>query len=263
MNATGPPWGCDAVVTRTRCSPDLPAPAPEIGALVRNDGADAGGMTNKLLATVVARTAGRFDRKHSDAYRWLLARHGELAAAFAGHPPCWPDMAATLAAAGVLGGRSRPLTGQAVRRIWGRVRRDVQAAARLQAPGMRPHAGTKPPIPSSVSPSWRPTPTSPPGWQPKPTLSGRVFESPEAEAAAEADAEEQLARLRRHIDERSGRRRPDPPAAVPAAPSPAASSNPLNLPKEGGPLTPEQVEAMMADVQRTLDERSGRLPPSR
>lgn len=31
-----------------------------------------------------------------------------------------------------------------------------------------------------------------------------------------------------------------------------------DLPKEGGPLTPEQVRAMKARLQRTLDERSGR-----
>lgn len=37
-----------------------------------------------------------------------------------------------------------------------------------------------------------------------------------------------------------------------------AEPAPLDLPREGGPLTPEQVEAMMADLRRTLDERSGR-----
>lgn len=226
-----------------------------MGALVRNGLADPAPMTDKLLAAVVARAAGHFSRKRSDAYRWLLAHHGDLAAVFAKHPACWPDVAATMAAAGVLGGRGRPLTGQAVRRIWGRVCRDVQAAATFQAAGVRPGAGaTRPPMPSSALPGWRPIPVAPP---PAPGTPA------DADAEAEAEAERQLARLRRHIDERSGRKRVGTSAEIPAETAPvAASLNPLDLPKEGGPLTPEQVRAMKASLQRTLDERSGRLPPS-
>lgn len=195
-------------------------------------------MTDRLLKEVVARTEKRFGRKQSDAYRWLHAHHGELAATFIKHPPCWPDIADTIAAAGILGGQERPLTGRAVRRIWDRVCRDVQAAALIQRLG--PQAQTRKRV------------SAPANWQPKPVpavaaaLSLTLSETPVERPGL-------LTRIGRSLVDRPTRL-----VEQPAEAAPAADPAPLALPREGGPLTPEQVRAMKADLQRTLDERSGR-----
>ena len=197
-------------------------------------------MADRLLNKVVARTEKRFGRRQSDAYRWLHARHRDLAATFTKHPPCWPDIADTIAAAGILGGRGRPLTGRAVRRIWERVCRDVQAVAMVQVAGIRTRSRPR----VNASASWQPTPVAVPVASPAPQRPQEVH------SAGRPDFQTQAARF-------SGNRSTrlvEPLAEAASAADPAS----LDLPSEGGPLTPEQVRAMKADLQRTLDERSGR-----
>lgn len=195
-------------------------------------------MADRLLQRMVARTKRRFGKRQSEAYRWLLRRHPDLAATFIKHPPIWPDLADTMAAAGILGGRGRPLTGQAVRRIWDRVCRDVQAATLIQKSG--PQAQTR----SRVS--------APATWQPTPVPATAAVPSV-APPEAPVDRAGLLTRIGRSLADRPARLLEQPAEAAPTA-DPTIS----DLPKEGGPLSSEQVGAMKARLQRTLDERSGR-----
>lgn len=206
--------------------------------LVRKGPAEPALMADRLLNKMVARTERRFGKKQSDAYRWLHARHRDLAATFVKHPPIWPDLADIMAAAGILGGRGRPLTGQAVRRIWDRVCRDMQVAAVIQRSGPQAQA--------------RKRVSAPANWQPKPVPAVAAAPSP---APPEVPVERPglLTRIGRSLVDRSPR-----PVEQHAEVAPATDPAPLALPREGGPLTPEQVRAMKADLQRTLDERSGR-----
>lgn len=195
-------------------------------------------MADRLLKKMVARTERRFGKRQSEAYRWLHRRHPELAATFIKHPPIWPDLADTMAAAGILGGRGRPLTGQAVRRIWDRVCRDVQAAALIQRSG--PQAQTRKRV------------SAPAEWQPTPVPATAAVQTP-APPEVSVDRPGLLTRIGRSLVDRSARS-----VEQPAEAAPTADPTSCDLPKEGGPLSSEQVKAMKARVQRTLDERSGR-----
>lgn len=106
-------------------------------------------MVEGALRQVAKRVRQRGYRRRSDAYRWLRRRHATLAKLLAEHEPAWADIAAEMAAAGIVGGRARPLTADAVRRIWGRVCLDVERVctskpSRVGPPGWTPAAAAKP-----------------------------------------------------------------------------------------------------------------------
>ena len=84
-------------------------------------------MTDKLLQRIVAKGKARRAGKQSDAYRWLYAHHAPMAAALATDPPEWRAIAEVLTTGGIRGGRSKPLSDRAVKRIWQRVCRDIAA----------------------------------------------------------------------------------------------------------------------------------------
>ncbi len=195
-------------------------------------------MVDRTLEQIMARTRKRHGASRSDAYRWLHQRHRQLMATFTAFPPVWTDVAATMAAKGITGGRGRPLTGEAVRRIWERVCRDLEAAAALQRTGVRPGKANR----TSTAAGWHPIPIPAQAATPIPS-------SPDPPVAQPG----LLTRIGRSLGGSSSRQAEDAAEALQAAdPAPPA------LPREGGPLTPEQVRAMKADLQRTLDERSGR-----
>jgi hypothetical protein len=100
----------------------------------------------------------------------------------------WVMLVAEMVRAGVKGGRGESPTPKAAARVWRRVCRDVEQAAHAPGPPKRKY-------PSRVSPDWRPqvVPPSPP------TVS-------QAGSSAPYDPDEQLARIRRIIAERSGRK---------------------------------------------------------
>lgn len=75
-------------------------------------------------AAALAGTIGNAGR--SEAYAWLRLRFEQLASRLQ-HRPGWPAVAAGMALGGIKGGRGKPLTGPALRRIWSRVCRDVAA----------------------------------------------------------------------------------------------------------------------------------------
>ena len=124
------------------------------------------------IAETIRHSGGR-----SPLYRWLKPRHDAFAALLAekGGRPDWQALAARFAELGIMGGNGQPVSPEAARHTWWRVRRDVaQAMARRTkaalpvAALMAPARLTQPPAPSPGS----------------------------------ADA---LARLRAEMDQRSGR----------------------------------------------------------
>ena len=78
------------------------------------------------LARVMARAGRSGKAGRSEAYAWLRLRFEQLASRLQ-HRPGWPAVAAGMATGGIKGGRGKPLTGPALRRIWSRVCRDVAA----------------------------------------------------------------------------------------------------------------------------------------
>lgn len=138
----------------------------------------------------------------SDAYRWLHKRHAKIAAARKKHNSPWRSVIGEITAAGIVGGDGKPLTPKSISKIWQRVCRNIQAKAAAK------------PIPSAGSALKSLRSTAPPNWQPTPVTPSPSVRTPlaadaldNADAEAEAEAEAQLARLRRHVDERSGRKR--------------------------------------------------------
>jgi len=129
-------------------------------------------------------------RGRGDVYCWLRAHHAQVAARLATEELSWATLAEALSREGLRGRNGVELTGRAVAQVWRRVSRDVEAedAARTAAPPKRK-------FPSRISPDWRPrvvSPAQPPAGQDT--------------SNAPYDPDEQLARIRRIIAERSGRK---------------------------------------------------------
>ena len=127
------------------------------------------------IAEVVRQGGGR-----SPLYRWLRARHDAFTELLWEARPEWRALAAEFAAMGLLGGDGRPVTPEAARHTWWRVRRDVAKARAKRMPGA-------PPVVVAV--------------QPRPSLPG-----PPVLAAQPAGGGDALARLRAEMAARSGRR---------------------------------------------------------
>ena len=88
------------------------------------------------LARVMAGARKSGDAGRSEAYAWLRLRFEQLASRLQ-HRPGWPAVAAGMAMGGIKGGRGKPLTGPALRRIWARVCRDVAAEEPWRADAVR------------------------------------------------------------------------------------------------------------------------------
>ena len=121
----------------------------------------------------------RHSGRRSPLYRWLKPRHDAFAALLAkeGGRPDWQALAARFAELGIMGGNGQPVSPEAARHTWWRVRRDV-----AQAIARRTKAAS--PVAALMAPA---RPTQPPAPAPSP---------------GSADA---LARLRAEMDQRSGR----------------------------------------------------------
>ncbi len=171
-------------------------------------------MADKLLRRIVAKGKERRAGKQSDAYRWLYARHAPMAAALAANPPEWRVIAEEMTAGGIKGGRSKPLTDRAVKRIWQRVCRDIAAEKLHRATGVRPTAGNR----SRAPATWRPEQLltqaqalrepGPTPAQPSP-LSKESNPTPTQTSAGDGAGlsigQLRLADIRRALNERSGR----------------------------------------------------------
>jgi hypothetical protein len=126
------------------------------------------------IAETIRRSGGR-----SPLYRWLKSRHDEFAALLAekGGRPDWQALSDEFAAMGIMGGNGQPVSPEAARHTWWRVRRDVAQAMARRTKAASPAAALMAPA----------RPTQPPAPAPSP---------------GSADA---LARLRAEMDQRSGR----------------------------------------------------------
>lgn len=181
---------------------------------------------DKTLARLIARE-GKVDGRQSEAFVWLRARFVKLSPRLSSEPG-WRRVAEEMASDGVRGGKGRPLTGQAVRRIWPRVCRAVavEEAARLKAkqldmerkrlaqsprfrePERATDADRPPPVVTTPAPPpplpYYPPPVPPP---PVPLLRPDLALRPHEELSEEerkAYAKAQILRLRRRFAESSG-----------------------------------------------------------
>ena len=123
-------------------------------------------------------------------YSWLRAYYSQVAAGLESGEQSWPSLVAAMARDGVTGRDGGKLTANAALKVWRRVCRDVEAEADAAAA-----AAPKRKYPSRISPDWRPQ-VVPPS-QPS---------AVQAASNAPYDPDEQLARIRRIIAERSGRK---------------------------------------------------------
>jgi hypothetical protein len=171
-------------------------------------------MADKLLRRIVAKGKERRAGKQSDAYRWLYPRHASLAVALATSPPEWRVIAEEMTADGIKGGRSKPLTDRAVKRIWHRVCRDIAAEAVHRSTGVRPSASSRSKAPATWRPEQLPPPPQAPREpgplpaQPSPSLGGSnpiPTQSPAGDRAGLSIGKSRLADIRQALNERSGR----------------------------------------------------------
>jgi hypothetical protein len=112
----------------------------------------------------------------SPLYRWLKSRHDAFLELVSEERPDWKRLAQGFQEIGVLSPDGNPLTPEAVRHTWWRVRRDVAAAREKK------QAKAKPAV-SVVTPAEPPPSAEPPV----------------------SDAGDKLSRLKGKINERSGR----------------------------------------------------------
>ena len=138
----------------------------------------------------------------SDVYRWLRNRHGQIAAARDKHDPSWAPVAREIAAAGVLGRDGKLPTRKTIAKIWHRVCRDVAAEISDRTTTLLASGANR----SRAPATWRPTAIPPPVLAMSSQSQPNSVASTPKQTEAEARADAQLARLRRHVDERSGRK---------------------------------------------------------
>jgi len=94
----------------------------------------------------------RLHGNSSEAYLWLRLAHRRLRKRMAVKYPPYDEVAAEMAAAGITGGRGASLTGQAVRRFWGRVLKDIADEAAQRPTKFKPPSAQWTPQPSNASP---------------------------------------------------------------------------------------------------------------
>lgn len=101
-----------------------------------------------VLSRVASRAAEQAHAGRSPAYRWMRQRYASLSSLLEKHRPPMRAIAEEMAAAGIVGGRDKPLTVRAVRGIWKRVCRDVAAGTQRRAAHPK------------VPPGWAPVPVA-------------------------------------------------------------------------------------------------------
>lgn len=101
-----------------------------------------------VLSRVATRAAEQAHAGRSPAYRWMRQRYASLSSLLEKHRPPMRAIAEEMAAAGIVGGKGKPLTDRAVRGIWKRICRDVAAGAQRRV--------TNPKVPQG----WAPVPVA-------------------------------------------------------------------------------------------------------
>jgi hypothetical protein len=131
-------------------------------------------------------------RGRSDVYRYLRRNYARLIAKRLGKPdgPSWNAVAAFLSERGFENVRGEPLSGDAVRRVFRRVERDIGCVKQASP---KPHAPVPPP--SRQRADWQP---------PTPMPQQRVLSERGSQPVSEAQAAARIAELKRTFAERSG-----------------------------------------------------------
>jgi hypothetical protein len=152
-------------------------------------------MPNDEMAKIVA-TNRSYGGRRSSLYRWMRARHDALAASMEADGVAWARITETLREAGLTDGTGKPPTVSRVRTTWYHVKQDVAAAHAKAEASRKPRVAfplvTENPLPSPVPCEPRPPSDRPP-----------AIPSPVQPAAGGND--DPIARLRRTLNERSGR----------------------------------------------------------
>ena len=184
-------------------------------------------MADQAL-TRLMRKARTGHASRSEAYGWLRARFEHFHPLLERRNLSFREIAEELAIDGILGGRGRPMTAHAARRIWGRVAHDVMVGdpwrvdaaraamqeewpaqkLRRREPERGKNADRPPPVVTAPAPRpsvpYCPPPVPPP---PAPLLRPDLALRPHEELSEEERevyAEAQILRLRRKVAEMSG-----------------------------------------------------------
>ena len=168
-------------------------------------------MSDRTLRQIIAQGKRRPAGGQSPAYVWLRKHHAALSEALRTDPPTWADTAALMTRAGIVGGKSKPLTDRAVKRIWQRLCQDMAEAERVAKVGLAPRSL----MPSAAPRARIPIETTRPPLSAAPvTGTSSAIPLPTAKPEAPAGAGGQIsdeevaakrARLMRTLEERSGR----------------------------------------------------------
>lgn len=168
-------------------------------------------MSDRTLRQIIARGKKRPAGGQSPAYVWLRKHHAALSEALRTDPPTWADTAEVMTRAGIVGGKARPLTDRAVKRIWQRLCKDLAHAERSARVGLAPRSlmpsaspRTRTPIETTRSSSSAAPTINTPSAIPLPTARS---DAPTGAGGPVSDeeVEARMARLRRTLEERSGR----------------------------------------------------------
>jgi hypothetical protein len=159
--------------------------------------------------TAILKTVSRSEQR-SSLFWWLVEHHDEMIAAAKGKRILWRPFCAKVAALGLTDTKGQPPCERAARETWMQARKEV-AASREAAAAQPP----RPVYPSRVDKDWRPANAPPPGpatqavvpvaWSPTPEQQMLPVRTTPPHEKKPYDPKENLARLKRVINERSGR----------------------------------------------------------
>lgn len=188
---------------------------------IRFAGREPPGMSDEMLTRIVRAMRANPRKGRGAIYRWLWTHHAHLSQALAETDAGWQEIAAAMAATGLVGRRGNPPTRKSLPKVWKRVCRDVAAEAE------RTHASAgavawvgEPRMPSKTAPGRRPLEASATVPRPPATGSSTAPISPIGAADHAAPAHRPLRVFRSLADIRP----PQQAASEPdAAPEPGAA----------------------------------------
>ena len=168
-------------------------------------------MSDRTLRKIIARGKKEPAGGQSPAYVWLRKNHAALSEALRTDPPKWADTAALMSRAGIVGGKSKPLTDRAVKRIWQRLCQDLADTERTARVGLAPRSlmpsaslRARTPIEYTRSSSSAAPTTHTRSAIPLPTA-GSDTPAGAGGPVSDEEVEARMARFRRTLEERSGR----------------------------------------------------------
>ncbi len=151
------------------------------------------------VKTILAQIDQSADR--SSLFYWMVAHHDELVVRAKGRKLRWVELCVTFGTLGLTNRQGEIATEQAARQTWYRVRKEVARQRAYVAAKVATGPSPRSLLPSAVPATWRPTPVIP-----SPPPASVASPTPGAGPQVSANAAETLARLRRHVNERSGRK---------------------------------------------------------